>query len=97
VVTVAFQKIFDNVVTVTFQNNFHSEIYQNKHVIKLVNIALEPKETLESVLEFSMKKVASDSLYLWIKFKVGLHHQGVHAKKNQEKEGKKKIRRVKSC
>jgi hypothetical protein len=56
--------MFDNVVTVTFQNNFHSEIYQNKHVIKLVNIALEPKETLESVLEFSMKKVAWDSLYL---------------------------------
>lgn len=89
--------MFDNTVTITFQNNFHSEIYQNKHVIKLVNIALEPKETLESVLEFSMKKVAWDSLYLWIKFKVGLHHQGVHAKKNQEKEGKKKIRRVKSC
>lgn len=38
------------------------------------------------MLEFSIKKVAWDSLYLWIKFKVGLHHQGVHAKKNQEKK-----------
>lgn len=42
------------------------------------------------MLEFSLKKVAWDSLYLRIKFKVGLHHQGVHVKKNQEKEGKKK-------
>jgi hypothetical protein len=48
--------MFDNIVTVTFQNNFHSEIYQNKHVIKLVNIALEPKKHSSQCLNSLWRK-----------------------------------------